>query len=150
MWSVIGPERRTETLQSSTLACQLRGKTVFSLKAADFISTKPACNLLQLSKQPCSTGTLGQLWKPTGLICVLPLTGPACVPFFEVYSCPRMMAPWVLEACPWPWILLVLFHSDAPSHQQSEDNMATSAAGLSEMTSSEGTGAREPGSAAER
>lgn len=66
---------------------------MFSLKAADFISTNPACNLLQLSKQPCSTGSLAQLWKPTGLICVLPLTGPAWVPFFEVYLLPQNDGP---------------------------------------------------------
>lgn len=132
--SSIRPERRTETLESSASAYQYRGKAVFSLKTTNFISIKPACNLLlQLSKQLCSTSTLAQLWQPTGLICVLPLTRPASIPFFDVYSFPRM-APWLLKAWSWPWFLLVLFYSDALSpHQQSEDNtacLAISAAGL--------------------
>lgn len=107
---------------------------MFSLKTTNFISISPACNLLlQLSKQLCSTSTLAQLWQPTGLICVLPLTRPASTPFFEVYSFPRM-APWLLKAWSWPWFLLVLFYPDAVSpHQQSEDNtacLAISAAGF--------------------
>lgn len=154
MWSVIGPERRTETLSSSAPARQFEGKAMFSLKTANIISTNPACNLLlQLNKQPCSTCLLAQLWKPTALIYALPLTRPPHIPFFEVYSCSGM-APWVLEACPWPCFLLVLFHSDElSSHQQSEDNMAywvTSTKGLSEKTLSGSVGPREPGFATDR
>lgn len=127
---------------------------MFSLKTTNFISINPACNLLrQLSKQLCSTSTVAQLWQPTGLICVSPLTRPASIPFFEVYSFPRM-APWFLEACPWPWFLLVLFYSDALSpHQQSKyahSLWATSTAGLKPTALWAHAGPREPGFTADR
>lgn len=91
MWSEIGPERRTETPWSCTSSCQLRGKAMFSLKTTGFISTNPACNLLrQLSKQPCSTRTLAQLWKPTvGFSVSYPSPGQSMSPSLRYTPAPE-------------------------------------------------------------